>query len=127
MTLRELKERIANIDERYDDLEVCIPNNKGGMGGMSVTYVKGANRGIDWDGGKFIIWPEVEMKERTKDDIIDKEKLREEAKKHAELYNKLFPPKHPNISDEELDRLKDVALGSHYTGYMQGYENAKNK
>ena len=127
MTLGELKERISHYGDRYDDLEVCIPNNKGGMGGMSVTSVKQAARGIDWDSGKFIIWPETEMKERTKDDIIDKEKLREEAKKHAELYNKLFPPKHPNLSDEELDRLKDVALGSHYTGYIQGYENAKNK
>ena len=63
----------------------------------------------------------------TKDDIIDEEKLNEDAKKHAENYNKLFPPKHPNLSDDECDRLKDVALGSHYIGYKQGYKNAKNK
>ena len=102
MTLGELKERISHYGDRYDDLEVCIPNNKGGMGGMSVTAVKGANRGIDWDGGKFILWPETEMVERTKDDIIDEEKLNEDAKKHAENYNKLFPPKHPNLSDDEF-------------------------
>ena len=67
MTLGELKERISHYGDRYDDLEVCIPNNKGGMGGMSVTAVKGANRGIDWDGGKFIIWPETKLIESQED------------------------------------------------------------
>ncbi len=63
MKLKELKERIDHYShESYDDLEVCIPNNKGGMmGGTSVTSVKSANRGIDWDGKKFIISPEIEM------------------------------------------------------------------
>lgn len=67
MTLKELKERVSRLDERFDDLEVCIPNNKGGYGGLSVTKVKGAHRGIDWDNGKFFIWPEVEMIEKPKD------------------------------------------------------------
>ena len=68
MTLKELKERIAHLGERYDDLEVCIPNNKGGMmGGTPVTSVKGANKGIDWDGGKFIIWPETKLIESQED------------------------------------------------------------
>jgi hypothetical protein len=128
MTLKELKERVDwAIENGDDDLKVCIPNNKVGMGGTSVTFVKQAARGIDWDSGKFILWPETEMIERTKDDIIDEEKLNNEAKRHAENYNKLFPPKHLNLSDDECDRIKDVALGSHYIGYKQGYKNAKNK
>lgn len=67
MTLKELKERISHLDERYDELEVCIPNNKKGMyGGMPVTNVKNVGKGFDWNSGKFIIWPETEMVEMTK-------------------------------------------------------------
>ena len=67
MTLKELKQRVDTyykMNERYHDLEVCIPNNKGGLGGTSVTKVKYANRGIDWDNGKFILSPEVPMIEK---------------------------------------------------------------
>lgn len=67
MTLKELKQKVDvyyNMDERYHELEVCIPNHKGGMGGTSVTKVKYANKGIDWDSGKFIITPEIQMVER---------------------------------------------------------------
>lgn len=67
MTLKELKQRVDlyyEMNERYHDLEVCIPNNKGGMGGASVTKVKNANKGIDWDKGKFILYPEVPMIEK---------------------------------------------------------------
>lgn len=69
MILKELKEKIDRyyeMNEMYHDLEVCIPNHKRGMGGTSVTKVKYANKGIDWDSGKFIITPEVEMVERKK-------------------------------------------------------------
>ena len=129
MTLKELRERIELYsDERYDNLEVCIPNNKGGMmGGTPVTSVKFANKGIDWDGGKFIIWPEKEMIERTKDDMIENEKLSEEADKQAKLYTKLFPHQHKDLSDDEMDRINTVANGSYYIGYKDGYRNAKNK
>lgn len=67
MTLKELKERVdfAIQNARYpDQIEVCIPNNKPSMGGMSVTGVKSAGKGIDWDKSKFIIWPETEMIEK---------------------------------------------------------------
>ena len=127
MTLRELKERIAHIDERYDDIEVCIPNNKRSMGGISVTAVRAAGRGIDWNSGKFIIWPETEMIERTKDDMIENEKLSEEADKQAKLYTKLFPHQHKDLSDDEMHRINTVANGSYYIGYKDGYKNAKNK
>lgn len=63
MTLIELKRRVdlALLNKRNEDLEVCIPNNIPSMGGISVTHVRGANAGIDWDRSKFIIWPEVKM------------------------------------------------------------------
>lgn len=71
MTVLELKERIDNyLQMRFRDgaeVMVCIPNNKGGMGGTSVTYVNGAHGGIDWDASKFFIRPEVKMIERPPD------------------------------------------------------------
>lgn len=67
MTLKELKHRVDTLygmSERNHDLEVCIPNHKGGVGGTSVTKVNSVNKGIDWDKGLFFIFPEVEMVER---------------------------------------------------------------
>jgi hypothetical protein len=67
MTLEELKKRVDTyyeMNEQYRYLEVCIPNNKGGMGGTPVTNVKFANKGIDWDSGKFILTPEKPMVEK---------------------------------------------------------------
>jgi hypothetical protein len=69
MTLRELKQRVDFACENardLDDIIVCIPNNKPSMGPISVTEVKSAGKGIDWDKSKFIIWPEAEMIEKTK-------------------------------------------------------------
>lgn len=69
MTLSDLAERINRTLELKPgrELTVCIPNNKGGMGGTSVTYVTGAHGGIDWDAGKFFIQPEVKMVNRPHD------------------------------------------------------------
>lgn len=63
MTLKELKDRIASVPEGefYDELNVCIPNNKGSIGPISTTDVKAAGQGIDWNNKKFMIWPEIEM------------------------------------------------------------------
>jgi hypothetical protein len=70
MILLELKEKIDALmvldPQRYSRLRVCIPNNKSGMmGGLPVTEVKGVGSGIDWDSGKFFIWPEKEMIEKS--------------------------------------------------------------
>jgi len=69
MKLKELKDRIAAVPEGefYDELEVCIPNGKVGMGGTSVTSVKQAAQGIDWDNKKFILWPETKLIEPQED------------------------------------------------------------
>jgi hypothetical protein len=70
MNLQELKNEIdaiaLNSDIKLEHIKVCIPNNKGGMGSISATKVKSANRGFDWNSGLFIIWPEVEMVETQK-------------------------------------------------------------
>ena len=65
MTLEELKEK---IDKYYDynngsyrDWDICIPNNAGGVGGTSVTYIKGLGFGFDWDHGKAMLIPETKM------------------------------------------------------------------
>ena len=127
MTIRELKERVDwAVENGGSDLQVYVPNNKGGMGGTSVTGVKQAAQGIDWDVRKFILWPEKEMIERTKDDVIDNEKLSEEADKQAKLYTKLFPHQHKDVPDDEMHRINTVANGSYYIGYKDGYRNAKN-
>ncbi len=69
MTLKELKERVDwAVENSGKDLDVCIPNNKGGMmGGTPVTSVKQAAQGIDWDNKKFILWPETKLIEFQED------------------------------------------------------------
>lgn len=66
MTLQELKviidDRIKG-NPRMAESSVCIPNNRGGMGGTSVTQVVGAHGGIDWDAHKFFLQPEKKMQE----------------------------------------------------------------
>lgn len=63
LTLSALKERVDSLMEnnRNADCYVCIPNNKGGMGGTSVTDVTYAGCGIDWDRGKFMLYPVNKM------------------------------------------------------------------
>lgn len=68
MTLKELKQGVDayyEMGDKYHDLEVCISNGKSCWGGTSVTKVKNANRGIDWDSRKFILQPEVPMIEKS--------------------------------------------------------------
>lgn len=69
MKLKELKDAIDRVyasNNNPDNIEVCIPNNKSGFGGTSVTSVRDAHKGIDWDKGKFIIYPSVSMTEKIK-------------------------------------------------------------
>lgn len=74
MKLSALKEIIDNRIEsnpRAADHIVCIPNNRGGMGGTSVTQVSGATGGIDWDSSKFFIYPEKKMQEMGVEPVKD--------------------------------------------------------
>ena len=69
MTLKELKERVDwAIENNRGELDVvCIPNGKVGVGGTSVTSVKQATQGFDWDHGRFIIYPETKLIEFQED------------------------------------------------------------
>lgn len=70
MKLAELKQIVDayyNMSEANHKLEVCIPNSKREMGGTPVTNVQFANKGIDWDKGKFLLIPESKMIEKPKD------------------------------------------------------------
>ena len=127
MTLRELKERVDYFMDIqngiWGDTEVSIPNNKKGMYGRTpTTGVRNASVGIDWDSKTFFIWPETEMIEMNKDTYVGDDILNEEANKHAELHAKLFPMKHTELSDDECKRINDVAKGSYYIGYKDGYK-----
>jgi len=64
MNLKELKEAIDNVyasNNNPEKIEVCIPNNQSSYGGTSVTSVRSAHKGIDWDRSKFFIHPSIEM------------------------------------------------------------------
>jgi len=74
LTLGKLAEIVnAQLEnnQRASDRRVCIPNNKGGMGGKSVTNVTHAGGGIDWDANKFFMWPENKMIEAGQEPIKD--------------------------------------------------------
>lgn len=70
MNLLELKQKIdfAVENERNPEtINVCIPNNKKGtFGPTPTTGIKGAYLGIDWNKSKFMLYPEVDMIEETK-------------------------------------------------------------
>lgn len=64
MTLQDLYNRIGSqlrICPRKGEDIVCIEIPGSGFGGTSVINVKGAGCGIDWDDGKFIISPEIDL------------------------------------------------------------------
>lgn len=71
MTLKELKiiiDKTLEMNSRNENCEVCIPNNMGGQGGTSVTNVKFAGKGFDWDNYKFILYPEVKLTKMIEDE-----------------------------------------------------------
>jgi hypothetical protein len=65
MKLRELKRIVDQYmeqnPERFGDCDVIIPTNLPSYGSMSSTPLRGANAGIDWESGKFILWPEDKL------------------------------------------------------------------
>lgn len=70
MTLERLKQIVdfaIEQKEQNKDLIVCIPNNKPSMGQISVTHIKNAHRGIDWDKDKFLLFPEKQMVESDRE------------------------------------------------------------
>lgn len=82
------------------DRIVCIPNNKGGMGGTKVTNVTHAGGGIDWDAKKFFMWPENKMIEAGQEPVKDwKDKAHEWATKQM--------PKEWTIEGSSFNQLRE--------------------
>ncbi len=64
MKLSELRERLNSLHEltpRHDEDEVVIVLAPGGMGGSNTIDVKSVTCGIDWDRGKLLIHPEIDL------------------------------------------------------------------
>lgn len=63
MTVKELRNKLSSVSDRYDDDEVCIvikkPNN---MGGIPTVNVKLATFGFDWNKGQLLLWGETDLK-----------------------------------------------------------------
>lgn len=64
MKLIELKElidfQVAHHPEA-NEWDVVIPNNRPSVGPRACTHVTQVGGGIDWDKGKFFIFPEDKM------------------------------------------------------------------
>jgi hypothetical protein len=64
MKLREFIERLAKLEklQRASALEVVIPIGRpGSVGGTPCVGIKTFGKGLDWDSGKFQLWPEVTL------------------------------------------------------------------
>lgn len=63
MTVKQLRNQLLSVSDRYDDDEVCIvikkPNN---MGGIPTVNVKLGSFGFDWNKGQFLLWSETDLK-----------------------------------------------------------------
>lgn len=57
--------RIGYSDKQIKAIKVVIPNEKTSYGRTSVTEVKSAHEGIDFDCWQFFIYPAVPMKEEV--------------------------------------------------------------
>jgi hypothetical protein len=65
MTLQNLYDRIGSqlrICPRKGEDVVCVRVAGGTFGGQPVENIDHAGCGIDWDDGKFILYPEKELK-----------------------------------------------------------------
>lgn len=81
MTLQELKEKADFYlsQEHSRDLEVIIPDNGGGMGSISHVRVNSAHKGIDWNSGYFILYPEPPL---VRQPLDFEEQMRKDQKAH---------------------------------------------
>jgi len=93
MTLSELKKIVDDtIDPKYatsrdvGNIQVRIYDSGRSIGAFSSTGVKSASRGIDWDAGTFLIWPEKPLVKKPKN---HEQKEKENAQILAQRY-KLF-------------------------------------
>lgn len=73
MTLLELKQAVDRAVSLYtnaDQVNVVVKVSRvGAVGATSAVSIKHANLGIDWDHGRFLIYPETDLREIDRDEI----------------------------------------------------------
>lgn len=82
MTIRELKDRIDNLPDHHT-VEIRVKVG-GMMGGTPVCGVRWAFSGFDWDHGKFILEPNVDLQPKDVNELFPirrKDKPAKEIKK----------------------------------------------
>ena len=68
LTLNELYKRIGSqlkIAPSSGNSEVVVKINNKGIGPMNVVRISYASLGIDWDRGKYILYPEINLEEES--------------------------------------------------------------
>lgn len=68
LTLNDLYKRIESQLKTMPSSgksEVVVRLNNNGIGPMNTVHISYASLGIDWDSGKFILYPEINLKEEN--------------------------------------------------------------
>ena len=68
LTLNELYKRIGSQLKTMPSSgksEVVIKINNKGIGPMNTVRISCASLGIDWDSGKYILYPEIDLEEES--------------------------------------------------------------
>lgn len=79
LTVRDLLDILnkqVSVKPNTLDAVIVVKSNEPSIGPTSCTPVISATLGIDWDTGRFIIYPVVNMKRMTKEDeeIMERQK-----------------------------------------------------
>ena len=70
MLAYEVAERILGPSSSIHDFEVhVVVQSQGHVGGTPCVAVRNAQAGIDWDNGKFLIYPQQALSTLTPDDV----------------------------------------------------------
>jgi hypothetical protein len=79
MKVSELKRLLSH--SRYPDEEdvMVVVSGQGAVGGTPKVPIKSAGYGIDWDSGKFMLYPDTPVKRTNADEIKAASKALEEA------------------------------------------------
>lgn len=72
MKVKELRDILNNMPERYDENEVSVKVfRRNSMGGTPAVKIKSIINGFDWDSGRCIIGTEVPVMEISKEEQRD--------------------------------------------------------
>lgn len=85
MLVHDIAEQILGQSSRTLDLEArIVVQSQGSVGSTPSVAVSSAQAGIDWDNGKFLIYPEQALTTLTPDDVAAiRESVRKGGSWHA--------------------------------------------